>query len=417
VSGKLFAVARREYLERVRTRAFVIATILGPLLMAAFMVVPMIMATRSGKPLRVAVVDATGRLQAAAEDALRTARFDGKARFLVRSGDARPAEVRERAFKKEVLAGKLDGYVVLTGGASAKATAAYFGRNVSNRIDLRTMERALSDLLVGRRLESAGLDPARIKQLTQQLSLRTIQLSEHGEREDRGAAMVFSIVLLMILYMSIVMWGQSVMTGVIEEKGSRVIEVLASGVPPTLLLSGKLLGIGAAGFTQLAVWTASLAALSTFSAGVDPAVFTLPELTPLVLVSFVLFFVLGFLLYAALYAAIGAAVNTVQEAQNFVFPVLLPLFAGVMCFTVVLQAPDSALSVGLSLVPLISPLLMFLRIVVLTPPLWQIALAVALLVATIVAVLWLSARIYRVGILMYGKKPTFPELMRWVRHS
>ncbi len=415
--GKLFAVARREYLERVRTRAFLIATILGPLLMTAFMVVPMIMATRSGKPLQVAVVDPTGALRTAAEAALRAARFDGQARFLVRSGDDRPAELRERALKKEVLAGKLDGYVVLTGGMTEKATATYFGRNVSNQIDLRTMERTLSDLMVGRRLESAGLDPTRIKQLTRELSFKTIQLSEHGEREDRGAAMVFSIVLLMILYMSIVMWGQAVMTGVIEEKGSRVIEVLASGVPSTLLLSGKLLGIGAAGFTQLAVWTASLAALSTFSSGVAPTVFTLPELTPLVLASFVLFFVLGFLLYAALYAAIGAAVNTVQEAQNFVFPVLLPLFAGVMCFMLVLQAPDSALSVGLSLVPLISPLLMFLRIVVLTPPWWQIALAVALLVATIVAVLWFAARIYRVGILMYGKKPTFPELVRWVRHS
>ena len=300
---------------------------------------------------------------------------------------------------------------------SEQATATYFGRNVSNQIDLRTMERTLSDLMVGRRLEGAGLDPARIKQLTRELRFKTIQLSEHGEREDRGAAMVFSIVLLMILYMSIVMWGQSVMTGVIEEKGSRVIEVLASGVPSTLLLSGKLLGIGAAGFTQLAVWTLSLVALSAFSAGVAPTVFTLPELTPLVLASFVLFFVLGFLLYAALYAAIGAAVNTVQEAQNFVFPVLLPLFAGVMCFMLVLQAPDSPLSVGLSLVPLISPLLMFLRIVVLTPPWWQIALAVALLAATIVAVLWFAARIYRVGILMYGKKPTFPELLKWVRHS
>ena len=279
------------------------------------------------------------------------------------------------------------------------------------------MERTLSDLLRAERLRGAGLDPARIKELTKELELKTIQLSEKGEREDRGAAILVAVVLMMILYMSILMWGQAVMTGVIEEKGSRVIEVLASGVPATQLLAGKLLGIGAAGFTQLVVWTASLAALSLAPVATGSGFFSMPDLRPFVLVSFVLFYLLGFLLYAALYAAIGSAVNTVQEAQNFVFPVLLPLIGGLVCFPVVLEAPESGISVALSLIPLVSPLIMFLRILVLTPPLWQVALSVVLLVATIVAVLWLSARIYRVGILMYGKKPTFPELMKWVRHS
>ena len=140
-------------------------------------------------------------------------------------------------------------------------------------------------------------------------------------------------------------------------------------------------------------------------------------MTPLVIVTFVLFFLLGFTLYAALYAAIGSAVNTVQEAQNFAFPVLMPLILGMVCFPVVLESPDSTLAVVLSMVPLVSPLLMFLRIVVQTPPYWQIALSISLLALTIWGVLWVSSRIYRVGILMYGKKPTFPELMKWVRHS
>jgi ABC-2 type transport system permease protein len=363
------------------------------------------------------VVDATGSLQVAAEAALRAARFDDKARFEVVPSKGGPAEARQAALKKEVLAGRLDGYVVLPAGALESATASYFGRSVSNRIDLRTMQRSLSDLLIGERLENAGLDSARIKKLTKELDLKTIQLSEKGEREDRGAAIFVAVILMMILYTGILMWGQTVMTGVLEEKGSRVIEVLASGVPSTLLLAGKLLGIGAAGLTQLVVWTASLAALSLAPVATSSSFFSMPDLSPLVLVSFMLFFLLGFLLYAALYAAIGAAVNTVQEAQNFVFPVLLPLIGGLVCFPVVLESPESGLSVGLSLVPLISPLIMFLRILVLTPPLWQIALSLVLLVATIVAVLWLSARVYRVGILMYGKKPTFPELLRWVRHS
>jgi ABC-2 type transport system permease protein len=143
----------------------------------------------------------------------------------------------------------------------------------------------------------------------------------------------------------------------------------------------------------------------------------MPEITPLVLVSFVLFFLMGFYFYAALYAAIGAAVNTVQEAQNYVWPVMMPIIIGIVSFTAVLEAPDGPLSVTMSMIPGISPLIMFLRIVVQTPPNWQIALSIALLGLGILAVVWVSARIYRVGILMYGKRPTFPELMRWVRHA
>jgi ABC-2 type transport system permease protein len=143
----------------------------------------------------------------------------------------------------------------------------------------------------------------------------------------------------------------------------------------------------------------------------------MPEVPPLVLVSFVLFFLLGFLFYATLYAAIGAAVNTVQEAQNLVFPVILPLVLGLVCFPAVIESPEGGLAVALSMVPFLSPLMMFLRIVVLTPPWWQIALSLVLLAIAIAGAMWVAARIYRVGILMYGKKPTFPELMRWVRHA
>ncbi len=279
------------------------------------------------------------------------------------------------------------------------------------------MERTVGDVLVSRRLTAAGLDPAKVKDLTKELDLKTIRLSEKGEREDQGAAMIFSIILLMILYMSILMWGQAVMTSVIEEKTSRVVEVMAAGVSPTTLLAGKLLGVGAAGLTQFLVWAISLFGVSAFAAGAAMGSFSMPEITPLMLVSFVLFFLLGFLFYAALYASIGAAVNTVQEAQSLAFPVMLPIILAMVCFPAVLEAPDGALAVTMSMIPGMSPLIMFLRIVVLTPPLWQIALSIALLALGILGVVWVAARVYRVGILMYGKKPTFPELVKWVRHA
>jgi len=217
----------------------------------------------------------------------------------------------------------------------------------------------------------------------------------------------------------VIMWGQVVMTSVIEEKTSRVVEVMVSSIPSVQLFAGKLLGVGAAGLTQFLVWAAALALIGMSAAGAAGTLagFRLPEAGPLVLVAFVVYFLLGYFFYAALFAGIGAAVNTAQEAQTLVFPVFMPLVLGTMCFPLVLQSPDSPLSTALSLFPPLTPLLMFLRITVLTPPWWQIALSVALTGLSIAGVVWLAARIHRVGILMYGKRPTFPEMLRWVRHS
>jgi ABC-2 type transport system permease protein len=365
----------------------------------------------------VAVLDRTGTLGPVVEAALRAARFGDRARFDVqRGGTGRPADA-EAALKKAVLESRVDGYLVIPEDALTTSTAIYYGRNVSNSIDLRTMERAVSDVLVGARLAGAGIDRARIKDLTRGLDLRTIRVSESGEREDRGSAMILSLILLMILYTSILMWGQMVMTSVIEEKTSRVVEVVASGVSSATLMAGKLVGVGGAGLTQFLVWSLSLLAVSLATAGPLAGRLSMPEITPFMLISFVLFFLLGFFFYAALYAAIGAAVNTVQEAQNFVWPVVSPVIIGMVSFMAVLEAPDGALSVAMSMIPGISPLIMFLRIVVLTPPAWQIALSIALLAAAILGVLWVAARVYRVGILMYGKRPTYPEIVRWIRHA
>jgi ABC-2 type transport system permease protein len=220
----------------------------------------------------------------------------------------------------------------------------------------------------------------------------------------------------MILYVSVLMWGQMVMMGVIEEKNSRVVEMVVSSVTPVRLLAGKLLGIGAAGLTQYMIWALSGAALLAYGAPMMAASQKMvPEVTPLVGISFVVFFLLGFFLYSLLYAAVGAAVNSVQEAQSLIQPVILPQILAIMFLYVVIQSPGSGLSVALSLIPFTAPTLMFLRIVVLTPPWWQIALSIVLCLATIAALTWVVARIYRVGILMYGKKPTLPEILRWVR--
>jgi len=416
--GRSWTVARREYLERVRSKAFLLGTLVAPVLMAALMIGPSLVATRQhGKPLKIAVLDASGILQASVEAALAQKKAGGENRFLIQaSGDA-PMQARLEEAKKAVLAGRLDGYVYLPADVLSSSKAEYYGRNVSNRLDLRQMETAIEDTVVGRRLSDAGLDPDHVQQLTRRLDLETIRLSETGARVDRGVTFIFATILMMLLYITVLMWGQALMTGVIEEKSSRIVEVAVSAMSPWSLLLGKLLGIGAAGLTQLGVWVASLALLGGYSSTFLPADAALPEITPLILASFLIFFLLGYFLYAALYAAIGASVNTMQEAQSLVFPVLMPLIGSMVFFPVVLQSPDSTLSVVLSLIPFATPLLMFLRITVLTPPAWQIVLSIVLTGLTVAAVTWVSARIYRVGILMYGKRPTFPAMLRWVRHG
>ena len=417
--NRLWTIVRREYLERVRSKAFVIATLLGPILMAALTIAPALMAGRAGKALHLAILDETGRLESPLAAALKTQKLQDQPRFILEPrGDGEPGAV-ESALKTKVLEGKLDGYLKLPADALARSAAEYYGKTVSNMMDLRLLENAVSAAITSERLSGAGVDRSRIEELTRATDLRPVRLSASGEREDRGAGFLLSFVLLMMLYTTLIMWGQAVLTSVIEEKSNRVVEVIVSAVRPHHLLAGKLLGVGAAGLTQFMAWALTLFAISLLGAGAMGSMGggKLPEIAPLTLVFFVVYFLLGYLMYAALFAALGACVNTTQEAQSLAFPVMMPLILAVIFFPMVLQAPDSTLAVGLSLVPFFAPLLMFLRISILAPPAWQIALSVSTCVLTIVAIMLVASRIYRIGILMYGKRPTFPEIMKWVGRS
>jgi ABC-2 type transport system permease protein len=414
--SRLLTVVRREYLERVRSKAFVVSTFLGPVLVVAFLIGPtMLMERQRGKPLRVAVVDATGRLRPAVEKALLRPQMSGAMRFVVVPlAAANPEEAREQA-RREVVAGRLDGFLYLASDALRTSKAEYYGKNVSNVIDLQALRESADEALVERRLADEGLDGARVKALTHRLDLRRIRLTSSGEREDRGQSFLLAMMLLTMLYTTVAMWGAAIMNGVIEEKSNRVVEVIVSSIPTSSLFAGKLLGVGGAGLTQFLVWALTMGGVGAYGAAATRGGMPLPELSPLLLVSFVVYFLLGYFLYGSLYAAVGASVNTQQEAQSLAFPVMMPLILGFVFFPVVLGSPDSPLSVTLSLVPFFTPMLMFLRITAVTPPAWQIALSLVLTLATVVGATWVASRIYRVGILMYGKRPTFPEMVRWAR--
>ena len=411
---RVFAVARREYLERVRSRAFLVSTILGPTLLAGLMVVPILLSRQRGRPLHVAVLDASGGLGADVTQSLARRKAEGQERFIVEPAPEGPVEKARAGLQERVARGNLDGYLFLPTDALERSAAEYYGKNVSNMMDLQLMDTAVEEALSSRRLAGAGLDPERIRTLTRRVELKKIRVTARGAREDRGgASFLVSLVLMMLLYTTLAVWGAAVMNGVIEEKTSRVVEVIVASLPASRLFAGKLLGVGAAGLTQVAVWAACLAAISAAGAAGTGAAGLLPELSPSLLVAFVVFFVLGFFLYGSMYASIGAAVNTMQDAQSLAFPVTTPLVLSVVFFPMVLSAPDGRLSVALSLVPFFAPMLMFLRMTAVSPPAWQVALSMLLMLAAIVGITWAAARIYRVGILMYGKRPTFPEIIRW----
>jgi len=414
---RLLTIVRREYLERVRSKAFLLSTFLAPILVLGLTLVPsMLMERQRGKALRIAVVDATGALGRGVEEELRRQRVAGEPRFAVTPVAEDGAEAARLAARRGVVDGHLDGYLYLAPDALLTSKAEYFGKNVSNVMDLRLVEQSAESALMQHRLAGEGLDGARVKAVTRKLDLRTVRLTASGEREDRGASFFLALMLLTLLYMTVPMWGAAIMNGVIEEKSNRVVEVIVSSIPTSYLFAGKLLGVGGAGLTQVSVWMLTMAGFGAYGAAAAGGM-PMPELSPLLLGSFVVFFLLGYFLYGALYAGVGSAVNTQQEAQSLAFPVMMPLVLGFVFFPAVLGSPDSPFSVTLSLIPFFTPMLMFLRITAVTPPMWQIALSIVLTLATVIGVTWAASRVYRVGILMYGKRPTFPEMLRWIRES
>ena len=421
----------REYLERVRTKAFVITTVLTPLIFAVIFGLPILLATRGGNQTqKVAVAQAAGqtsivpvlrsrlerRPQAPRPDLQRNTgvSIPGFEFQPVEVAAGHESETRERLIS-EVRAGRLDGCLWFEGDPTAGGRIEYSGRNVTDLIALRTLEQAVSSAVVQLRLVSRGIPADDVQRLVKSVQMRTVRVSDKGVREERGITFIISFFFLMVLYMTLMLYGVAVMRSVIEEKTSRVFEVLLSSVKPMELLAGKILGVAAVGLTQYAVWI--LMALVAGGGMIGSLRTQMGEISvpASLLFYFALFFLLGYLLYSTMFAALGAVVNSEQEAQQLQMTVMWFLIIPMLVAQLVIRAPNSTAAVVLSLIPFFTPMLMFLRINLITPPAWQVALSIALLLATNLAVLWLSARIYRVGILMYGKRPTLPELVRWVR--
>lgn len=425
---KLLAVIRREYLERVRSRWFLIATLFGPVFFGLLMFLPALIASRekaSGDASKIIIIDATGvslgdRVAAQLSGGMSGAGGQSQVRA-VRADSLAPAE---SLATKAVMSEQVKGYLVLDSSTVAGHRARYSGSNTTAIFDMQQLDRAVQHEVLGMRLEKSGIDPELGRELSDlNVNFTTERLTKRGRGGSGNVSLFFGLAVAMLLYMTIFIYGLNVMSGVLEEKQTRVAEVVIASVSSTKLLLGKVIGVGAVGFTQLVLWMGMSVLMWTIRApilakmGAPQMSSGLPDITPATGLILLAFFVLGFMFYAGLFAAVGATVNSEQEAKQAQMPVVLLLVCSVMFVQNVLFTPDSALSRTLSLLPFSAPIVMPLRMTVAPVPALDIVMALVSVALGAVFTTWLASRIYRVGLLMYGKKPTMREVLKWVRQG
>lgn len=448
---KFLAVVKREYFQRVRTKMFIAATILGPLVMSLFGVVPaLIFSIKAGDPVKIAVVDQTGRMYGRVHNSIMDEEDDlddnqskaGAAQALnansseriERAGalqqesfaleeiplDGRPieevrAELSERVRKQEI-----DGYLVLPANLLQNERAEFFGRNTGDVFTKGRLEDAVSEAVREERLAGANIDATTVRKLSRPVKLQSFKIGDRGEERDSGEGFILVFATGFVIYLTILMYGQIILGAVIEEKETRIAEILFSSVKPFPLMMGKLIGISLVALTQLSVWGLAFAAFAVYGVGVLSAqglTVNLPNIAPIVFFYFALFFLLGYFVYATIYALVGSMVTTTQEGGQLAMPIILLLVVGFYLAFPVIRSPDSTFAFWVSMFPFFSPITMLVRIVTQTPPFWQIALSLVIGFATVVLLTWVAARIYRTGMLMYGKRATIPEVWRWVRQA
>ena len=425
---KLWTITKREYLERVRSRWFVIATVFGPLLFGGIMFLPAFFAMRtraSENVTRIQVLDATGTTlgtRVAAELA-GGPMGDTTLTRVIRVAPAQLTEAESLA-TKAVRDRQIVGYLVLDGDAMAGRFVRYAGTNATALADMRRIETAVRRELMIERLQAVGVANDEARTLARfNPQVRAERLTPTGRGGSGRVNLLFAVTVAMLLYTTIFIYGQNVLRGVLEEKQTRVAEIVVSSVSPSTLLAGKVLGVGGVGLTQILIWMASSALLfearapllARFGASAMPV--QLPSVTLGMLALLLLFFLGGYVLYSSLFAAVGAMVSNEQDAQQAQMPIVLLLVMSVVFMQTALSEPDGRLAANLSWIPFSAPIVMPLRLATVNVPDWDVAMSLGLLFATCLLSVYVAARIYRTGLLLYGKRPSFREVLRWIPRS
>jgi len=410
----VWVVLRREYLERVRTRWFLFGTLAGPLLLSAVVVLPALVVDDGPEAGdRLAVQDRTGVLLEGVADRLRAGGLE-----VVPAGTSQEEVVRLR---RAVAEGRLSGYLVLDEETLRSGRVAWYGEEAPGSLQALSIRQAVVTTALTVQLRRQGVEAGA---LLAGGSLETTVVGSGGS-DDAEGRFLLGFLGAFVLYMVILLYAVAVMRATLQEKTNRLVEVILSAMEPWHLMLGKILGVGAVGLTQLAVWlvvggTAAVVGLpSLVERGVVARDLSglAGELEPRLALVFGGLFLAGYVIYSSLYAAVGAMCTTDEEAQQAQLPVMFLILVPMLLIVPVLDQPASAFATGMSLVPFFTPILLWPRVVAGVVPGWQLALAFMLMVGTVLVVAWVAGRIYTVGVLMTGKRPTLSELWRWVREA
>lgn len=426
--NKILALIKREFLIRVRTKGFLIGTILMPVFIILMVFLPILFSQmNTEKQNQIAVIDLSQKVFPTFAASLENRKLsDGEPRYLFNQIIVPPSQLEEQkqGLNQQVQSGKLNAFFIFPEDVVQSNTFELYSKNISNVEFNDEMERALAGVLNKMRMEASGLDIELVKKLQSSVTAQTFKVSEKGAKQESGVmAFGISYIMVFILYFALVMYGAYVMNGIIEDKNNRVVEMMVSSLKPFQYMVGKLVGIGGTGLAQLLVWAVFGALASMYGLAIAkqfaPEVtnIPIPSIPIWTFVAFIIFFVLGYFLYATLYATLGSMVNNVQEAQSLQWPVVMLIIIAFMLMFTVIRNPDSTLAIVLSMIPFFAPILMFLRVSLNAAPLYQVLASIVILVLTIWGSIWITAKIFRVGILMYGKKPTLPEVIKWIRYS
>ena len=409
----ILLIARREYLERIRTKGFLVMTILIPLLMGGGFIGSVLMSKNTKSDSRVVIVSYYLQLAEDLQGEMKTGATSDMTVNIIAppSANTRPSLDRELASKT------IDGYLWIRSPehANSRPLVEYKPRSSADLSTRERLQASLRTVLMREQLQHQGMSAGDVNALMQPVQ---INASATGEADSTTANYVGVIVLFLLMYFVIMLYGMNVARSIIEEKTSRVFEVMLATIKPGELLAGKMLGVGSVGLTQVAVWlTAGFILSSTSLVAHYMGSGAHVHLSPTQIVFFIVFFLLGYMLYSSIAAALGAMTNSEQELQQLNMFLVLPLAVCMFSLGAVVNSPDGTLATVMSLIPFCTPLLMYMRLSLGHPSVLQVGGSILLMIVTIYAVLWIASRIYRVGILMYGKRPTLPEIMRWLKYS
>ncbi len=416
MNSPLSIIISREYLERVQRKSFIISTLLTPLLMLGLMMAPALFAILAGPENKtIAVIDRTDAMIARQLD------NEGELNFKVVQGEL--AELIDNADYDAVL-------VIEADAVSRPSAIKLYSHEAASMQTEGAISSQLENIIEDERIKAYDIDNLSqiMKEVKADVRLETFRISEGDTSETSSIiSYIVGITTSLMLYMFIMLYGQMVMTSIIEEKNNRVLEIVVSSVKPNALMMGKIVGIGLVAVTQILIWGIILTACSIWlmplvsgaaqgAGGFDLGVLGSPAYILELFGYITLFLIGGYLFYSSIYAAVGSAVDNIQDASQLVSIAVIPIIIGMVVSMSVVQNPASSLAVWTSMIPFTSPMVMMARIPFGIPA-WQIWTSLALLYASFAGMVWLSAKIYRVGIFMYGKKPSFSELLRWARYK